>query len=128
MRGGHADGGLRAELEIAWERFMDAERASLVARAGGNLARALRRALPEESQEKLDRMAEEDRRLAREGLVPLMDEDGGIYHKHVDKLAPGDGADRVRAEKALADWLMSRTEERLELLDVWRHSKRGRTD
>ena len=89
-----------------------------MARAEGNLARALGKALPEESQEELDRMAEEDRRLAREGLISLTDEDGETDHKHVDELGPADVVGRVRAERALADWLMSRTEARLELLDA----------
>ena len=47
-----------------------------------------------------------------------MNEDGETYHKHVDGLEPADAAEQVRAERALADWLMSRTEARLELLDA----------
>ena len=104
---------------------MAAERRSLAARAEGNLARALGRALPPESQEDIDRMAEEDRRLAREGLVPLMDEAGETYHKRLVELRPADAGDRVRAEKNLLDWLLSRTEDRLETGSAWRSPSPG---
>jgi hypothetical protein len=51
-----------------------------VASAEGILARSLVEALPGEAQEELDRIAEEDQRLAREGLLGLMDEKGETYH------------------------------------------------
>ena len=53
---------------------MRAERHALEARKVGNFARTLAKALPDESPEELERFVREDRRLAREGLVPLMDE------------------------------------------------------
>jgi hypothetical protein len=58
-------------FEAAWERYLIAEQRALVARAEGILGRFLVKALPGESQEELDRTAEEDRSLAREGLVEL---------------------------------------------------------
>jgi len=38
--------------------------------------------------------------MAKEGLVPLMDEQGETYHRHIDDLEPEDVADRLRAERA----------------------------
>jgi hypothetical protein len=101
-----------------WEMFMAGEREALVGRASGRLAYALRTTLPEESREELDRLIEEDRRLAQAGLVSLMAEDGAISHKHVDELTPEDMPARRRAETARLDWLMGRTDRRLELLGV----------
>ena len=101
MLDGRTDAEVRAEFEMAWGRFLVAERDGLKARKAGRLARALGAALPEESQEELDRTAEEDRRLATEGLVLLMDERAETRHKRLDELVPADAADRVRAEDAL---------------------------
>jgi len=116
----------RQRSEAAWERFLLAEQRALVARAEGILARGLGEALPEESREELDRWAEEDRRLAREGLVELMDEEGKTYHRHIDELEPWDVADRLRAETALSDWLAMRTSERLGRREARRLSGPGR--
>jgi DNA-binding CsgD family transcriptional regulator len=103
----------RSQPEAAWERYMLAEQRALLARAEGILAQALVEALPEESREELDRWAQEDRRLAKEGLVELMDEEGEIYQKHIDELDPWDVADRLRADTARSDWLAMRTRERI---------------
>ena len=54
-----------------WEKYMEVERRELEQRQNGQLGRALGRALPGESQEQLDRIAEEDLRRAQEGLVEL---------------------------------------------------------
>jgi hypothetical protein len=83
-------------------------------RAQGILAHALTKALPGESQEDLDRWAKEDQRLAREGLVELMDEQGDIYHLHIEELKAEDVMDRLRAETARMDWLGWRRDQRLE--------------
>ena len=99
------------EFKAAWARYMIAECRSLAARKAGNLARVLGPALPGESREELERMVQEDGRLAQEGLLRLMNEQGETYHKHVDELRPGDIADRLRAETALNDWLMCRAEQ-----------------
>src|SRR5215203_2123042 len=101
-----------------WEIFMSGERKTLVERANGRLGDALRTTLPGESREELDRLIEEDRRLAQAGLVSLVAEDGTVSHKHVDELTLEDMPARRRAEVARLDWLMERTDRRLELLGV----------
>ena len=101
-----------------WEIFMSGERKTLVERANGRLGYVLRTTLPGESREELDRLIEEDRRLAQTGLVSLVAEDGTVSHKHVDELTPEDIPARQRAEVARLDWLMERTDRRLEALGV----------
>ena len=101
-----------------WEIFMSGERKTLAERANGRLGYALRTTLPGESREELDRLIEEDRRLAQTGLVSLVAEDGTVSHKHVDELTPGDMPARQRAEVTRLDWLMERTDRRLEALGV----------
>ena len=101
-----------------WEIFMSGERKTLAERANGRLGYALRTTLPGESREELDRLIEEDRRLAQTGLVSLVAEDGTVSHKHVDELTPEDIPARQRAEVARLDWLMERTDRRLEALGV----------
>jgi hypothetical protein len=101
-----------------WEIFMSGERKTLVERANGRLGYALRTTLPGESREELDRLIEEDRHLAQTGLVSLVAEDGTVSHKHVDELTPEDIPARQRAEVARLDWLMERTDRRLEALGV----------
>jgi hypothetical protein len=114
-------------FEAAWERYLIAEQRALVARAEGIMGRFLVKALPGESQEELDRIAEEDRSLAREGLVELMDEDGETYHKHIDELEVWDVADRLRAATARSDWLAMRTQQRIERREARWLLGRGRT-
>jgi hypothetical protein len=50
--------------------------------------------------------------------VSLVAEDGTVSHKHVDELTPEDMPARQRAEVARLDWLMERTDRRLEALGV----------
>jgi DNA-binding CsgD family transcriptional regulator len=116
-----------SRFEAAWERYLIAEQRALVARAEGILARSLTEALPGESQEELDRTAQEDRRLARQGFVELMDEEGETYHKHLDELEVWDVADRLRADTARSDWLAMRTQQRNEQRKA-RLSDRGRLE
>jgi hypothetical protein len=111
------DGSAAARVE-GWEMFMVGEREALVGRASGRLGYVLRTTLPGESREELDRLIEEDRRLAQAGLVSLVADDGTISHKHVDELTPEDMPARRRADTARLDWLMERTDRRLELLGV----------
>jgi hypothetical protein len=110
------------DFDDAWVRFICAVERSLKNRAQGILAHALTKALPGESQEYLDRWAKEDQRLAREGLVELMDEQGDIYHLHIEELKAEDVTDRLRAETARMDWLGWRRDQRLEWVEVWRNS------
>ena len=97
-----AEGRVPVDFEAAWARYMIAEQRALVARAEGILATALAKALPEESREEEDRIAQEDQRLAKE---ELRDEEGETYHKHIDELVKWDVADRLRAEIACSEWL-----------------------
>jgi hypothetical protein len=82
-------------FEEGWARYMIAKQRALVARAEGILAQALAKELAGESREELDRIAQEDQRLAKEGLVELRDEAGESYHKHIDELDQWDVADRL---------------------------------
>jgi DNA-binding transcriptional ArsR family regulator len=101
------------DVEDAWARYMITERRALRARVEGITAEALAEALPEESPEELDRIARKDRRLAKEGLVELMDQEGEIYYKRIDELDRWEVADRLRAEIARSEWLARRTEKRI---------------
>jgi len=86
---------------------MEMERARLQEHAAGKMASALGHALPGESQEELDRIAAEDQRLAREGMVKLkVGED--IHYKHVDELTREDRKARIAAESDEVAWLMKR--------------------
>jgi len=116
------------DFEDAWARYMTAEQRALVVRAEGILATALAKALPEESREEQDRIAQEDQRLAKEGLVELRNEEGETYHKHIDELDQWDVADRLRAEIACSEWLARHTDKRIKWVEAWRHKRRSRTD
>ena len=90
-----------------FDEFMDMERARLQEHAQGKLARALGHALPGESQEDLDRIAAEDRRLAQEGMVKLKVGEE-IHYKHIEELTREDRTARMEAEREEVDWLMNR--------------------
>jgi hypothetical protein len=95
----------------AWEAFMEMERQSLQEHAQGKMARALGYALPGESQEELERIASEDRRLAQQGMVPLKS-GKRIYYKHIDELTREDRTARIAAERETVAWLKERVERR----------------
>jgi len=68
-----------------WEQYMEVERRELEQRRSGQLGRAL----PGESQEELNRIAEEDQRKAERGLVELRSGDE-VWFKHIDEIGwPG---------------------------------------
>jgi hypothetical protein len=90
-----------------WEKYMQVERTELEQRRNGQLGRALGRALPGESQEELDRIAEEDLRRAREGLVELRSGDE-VWYKHIDELTREDRQARFESENARAAWIRER--------------------
>lgn len=96
--------------EGSWERYAEMGRAQLRRRAGGKTAGALGRPAPGETQEEIDRVAQDDRRKARRGLVRLVRGDGSEYFLHVDGLTRGNRPDRTRAEKAQVAWLKGRLE------------------
>ena len=60
----------------AWQRFIKAERRELANRQEGHLRKLLGAPLPDESPHKLQRLVEEDRLRALEGLVELVGEGG----------------------------------------------------
>jgi hypothetical protein len=99
---------VKTRLGSSWERFLQTERRMLQARKNGQLAKALARRLPTESQEELDRMISEDRRRAHKGLVALMSEEAKLSYKHIEELSTDDRVDRIRAELARIEWLMER--------------------
>jgi hypothetical protein len=90
-----------------WEQYMEVERKELEQRRNGQLGRALGRALPDESQEELDKMAEEDQRKAEEGLVELRSGDD-VWYKHIDEMTREDRQARIDSENARATWLRER--------------------
>ena len=107
---------VRVRMESLWERFINTERRTLEARRNGQLAKALLRALPLESQQEIDRMTSEDQLRAEERLVELRSEEGAPSYKHLDQLLPEDRQDRIRAELRRLEWLLERQERRNMLL------------
>lgn len=101
---------LRARL-AAWERFMEAERREIELRKRGQLGKLLGEPLPGEPPAALERLAEEDRRQAQDGLVALMSV-GRVYYKHLDELCPDDMPARTAAIRLRMTWLKERG-------DVW---------
>jgi hypothetical protein len=97
-----------------FDAFMDMERARLQELAQGKMARALDHTLPGESQEDLDRKAQEDQRLAQEGMVKLK-VGQEIHYKHIDELTREDRGVRMAAEREEIDWLMKRLRLRKEV-------------
>ena len=94
-----------------WEQYMEVERRELEQRRNGQLGRALGRALPGESQEELNRIAEEDQRRAERGLVELRSGDE-IWFKHIDKITRDDRPARIESENARATWIQNRLRRR----------------
>jgi hypothetical protein len=83
--------------QAVWEKYMEVEHRELEQRQSGQLGRAL----PGESQEELDRIAEEDQRRAKEGLVELRTGDE-VWYKLIDKLTRDDRQARIDSENARA--------------------------
>jgi hypothetical protein len=96
-----------------FDEFMDMERGRLQEHAQGKLARALGYALPGESQEELERIAQEDQRLSQEGMVKLKVGEQ-IHYKHVEELTREDRWARIEAEREEVEWLMNRVRLRKE--------------
>jgi hypothetical protein len=95
---------------MSWEGFMQMERRQLRERCEGKLRRALGVALPGESVEELDRLGEQDRLRAEQGLVAVKGEGGKIFHKHLDDLSRHDMRLRTAAERVEVAWLKDRVE------------------
>src|SRR5215210_219706 len=90
-----------------WEKYMEVEHREVEQRRSGQLGRALGRALPGESQEELEKIAEEDQRKVEEGLVELRSGDE-VWYKHIDELTRDDRPARIESENVRATWLQER--------------------
>jgi len=64
--------------------------------------------LPGESAEELDRLGEEDRIRAEQGLVAVMRKNGEIFYKYIDDLSRRDMFARIAAERVEVAWLKER--------------------
>jgi hypothetical protein len=95
---------------MSWEGFMQMERTQLGERRQGKLRRALGAALPGESVEELDRLGEQDRLRAEQGLVSIKGVGGRIFYKHLDDLSSLDMHLRTAAEQVEVAWLKDRVE------------------
>src|SRR5918995_2767312 len=96
--------------DMSWEGFMQMERRHLRERLQGKLRRALGVALQGESVEELDRLGEEDRLRAEQGLVAVVGKGGRIFYNHIDALSPHDVYFRIAAERVEVAWLKDRVE------------------
>jgi hypothetical protein len=90
-----------------WAQYMEVERRELEQRRNGQLGRALGLALPGESQEELQRIAEDDQRKAERGLVELRSGDE-VWYKHIDEITRDDRPARIESENARASWIQER--------------------
>ncbi len=97
----------QARRAAAWERFMGTERRELELRKEGQLSQLLGEALPGESPAALERLASEDRKQARKGLVALMSS-GKASYKRLEELCPEDMPARIAANRARTGWLKER--------------------
>jgi hypothetical protein len=61
----------------------------------------------DESQEELNRIAEENQRKAERGLVELRSGDE-IWFKHIDEITRDDRPARIESENARAAWIQDR--------------------
>ena len=93
--------------DALWERFMQEELRELEKRKAGQLAELLGEALPGEPSAALERLADEDRWQAEEGLVALMSA-GKVSYKHLDELSPSDMPARAAANRLRTTWLKER--------------------
>ena len=105
----------RSDRAAAWERYLEAEWRHLQQRKEGQLAKMLGSALPGESPQELERLAEEDRRRAKEGLVALSSPGKQISYKRLDELVPEDRPARLEAELLHSEWSRERRASRLSL-------------
>jgi hypothetical protein len=103
--------------KAAWESFMRRERRELELRKEGQLTELLGEALAGESPAALRRLAREDQRQAKEGLVALT-RNGKTYYKLVEELTEGDLAARIAADRLREAWLKERR-------DRWLGYERG---
>ena len=99
--------GSRKTHQELWAQYMEVERRELEQRRNGQLGRALGLALPGESQEELQRIAEDDQCKAERGLVELRSGDE-VWYKHIDEITRDDRPARIESENARAAWIQER--------------------
>ncbi len=95
-----------------WKRFLEQQRRKLQQRSTEALGHSLTGPMPGESLEKVERVAQEDVRRAKEGLVPLLLEGRELSYKHIDELAPEDRRAVQEAEIARLAWLSERAKKK----------------
>jgi len=93
--------------QAAWESFMRKEHRELELRKDGQLAELLGEAFAGEPPAALRRLAHEDQRQAKAGLVALTS-NGKTYYKLVEELEEGDMEARIAAERLREAWLKER--------------------
>jgi hypothetical protein len=103
---------------MSYEGFMQMERRQLRERREGKFRRALGVPLPGETKEQLNRLGEQYRLRAEQGLVPVMDRGGTVSYKQVDDLGRLDMNARTAAERVAVDWLKERVESRKQGADA----------
>jgi hypothetical protein len=103
----HAEERKQAERAAEWKRFMQTELRELELRKAGQLARALGEPQPGELPAALERLALEDQRQAREGLVALISM-GKVSYKHIAELSAKDMPARIAANRLRTAWLKER--------------------
>jgi hypothetical protein len=98
--------GVRDRL-AAWKLFVEAEFRGLRLRQEGQLGSFLGEPMAGESAAALERLAFEDQRQARSGLIALM-RNGRTAYKRVEELREGDMPARAAAERLRTTWLKER--------------------
>ena len=89
---------------------MEAERRELELRKDGELGRLLGEPQRGEQPGALERLAEEDRRQAEDGLVALM-RMGKVFYKQLSELCPEDMPARAAANRLRMTWLKERRDD-----------------
>jgi hypothetical protein len=97
---------------MVWQEFMRMERRRLDERRQGKLREALGEPLWGETIDQLDRIGEEDRLRACQGLVAIVGADGRTCYRHIDALGRDDMEDRLAAQWLEEGWLRQRVERR----------------
>jgi len=95
---------------MGWDGIMKMERTKLSERSEGKLRRALGMALPGEAKEQLERIAEDHRRRAKQGLGSIKGEGATISCKHIDDLSPLEMRLVTAAQREEVGWLKERVE------------------
>jgi hypothetical protein len=97
---------------MVWQEFMRRERKRLDERREGKLLEALGEPLSGETVELLERLGEEDRLRACQGLVAVVGADGRASYRHIDVLGRDDMEDTLAAEWLEEGWLKQRAKRR----------------